>query len=222
MKRRQFSALAATATLGLGLHRVASAQGDTTITAADYTKVPTPIPVSAPAGTVDVVEFFSYACPHCYEFEPILEDWLKTRKPATIRFRRSPVPFLQNFRNFQPLYFALETLGLADAMQQKVFDAVHRDRLRLDNNDDIAAFMAKSGVDAKKFMSVFTSFGNGVKVTQANQLFEATGINGVPTIMVQGRFLTSPTIVKAASIPESEKKTLLAIEYLAAQVRAGH
>jgi protein dithiol oxidoreductase (disulfide-forming) len=221
LKRRHFTALAATATLGLGLHRVASAQGGTTITANDYTKVPTPIAVSTPPGTVDVVEFFSYACPHCYEFEPVLEAWLK-HKPAEIRFRRSPVPFLQNFRNFQPLYFALDTLGLVDTLQQKVFDAVHRDRLRLDNNDDIAAFMAKNGVDPKKFMSVFTSFGNGVKVTQANQLFEATGINGVPTIMVQGRFLTSPTIVKAGSVADSEKKTLLAIEYLAAQVRAGH
>ena len=221
MKRRQFSALAATATLGLGLHRAASAQGDTPITANDYTKVPTPIPVSTPPGTVDVVEFFSFACPHCYEFEPILEEWLK-RKPATIRFRRSPVPFLQNFRNFQPIYFALDTLGLADSMQQKVFDAVHRDRLRLDNDQDIAAFMGKNGIDPAKFMGVFKSFGNGVKVTQANQLFEATGISGVPTIMVGGRFITSPTIVKAASIPESERKTLLAIEYLVAQVRAGH
>ena len=222
MKRRQFSALAATATLGLGLHRVASAQGETPVTANDYTKVPTPIPVSTPPGMVDVVEFFSFACPHCYEFEPVLENWLKTRKPAYVRFRRSPVPFLMNFRNFQPMYFALETLGVVDAMQQKVFDAVHRDRMRLDNDADIAAFMGKNGIDPAKFMSVFKSFGNGVKVTQANQTFQSTGIDGVPTLMVGGRFLTSPTIAKAPSIEASEQKSLAVVEYLAAQIKAGH
>lgn len=221
MKRRQFSALAATATLGLGLHRVAAAQNTTPVTAADYQKIGTPIPVSTPPGTVDVVEFFSFACPHCNEFEPVLEPWLKT-KPAYIRFRRSPVPFLMNFRNFQPMYFAMDTLGLVDTMQQKVFDAVHRERLRFDTPDEIAAFFARNGVDAKKFMGVYSSFGNGVKVTQANQLFQATGADGVPTIMVQGRFLTSPTIVKSASIPESERKTLATIEVLAAQIHAGH
>ncbi len=221
MKRRQFSALAATATLGLGLHRVASAQATPPITADDYTKVPTAIPVSSPPGTVDVVEFFSFACPHCYEFEPILEEWLKT-KPATIRFRRSPVPFLMNFRNFQPMYFALDTLGVVDSMQKKVFDAVHRDRLRLDNDADIAAFVAKNGIDPAKFMSIFKSFGNGVKVTQGNQLFEATGVNGVPTIMVGGRYLTSPTIAKAPTVEAAEHKTLAVVEYLVAQIRAGH
>ena len=221
MKRRQFTALAATATLGLGLQRVAFAQATTPVTAADYQKLATPIPVSTPPGMVDVVEFFSFACPHCNEFEPVLEPWLKT-KPAYIRFRRSPVPFLMNFRNFQPMYFALDTLGVVDSMQKKVFDAVHKEHVRFDTPDQIAAFMEKNGVDAKKFMGVYSSFGNGVKVTQGNQLFQATGADGVPTLMVGGRFLTSPTIVKTSSIPESERKTLVTIETLAAQIHAGH
>ena len=220
VKRRHFSALAASAPLTLGLPRVAWAQ-DAPITAADYTKLGTPVPVSTPPGTVDVVEFFSFACPHCFEFEPVLEDWLK-RKPAEVRFRRSPVPFLLNFRNFQPMYFALDAMGLAEAMAPKVFDAFQVQRLRLDNNDDIAAFMARNGVDAKKFMALFTAFGTNVKVTQANQLFEASGSHGVPTLMVQGRFLTSPTIVHAATVPASEKRAIVALDYLVAQVRAGH
>lgn len=215
MKRRQFSALAATATLGLGLHRAASAQGDGAVTAADYTRVGTPVPVSTPPGTVDVVEFFSYACPHCFEFEPTLETWLK-RKPPEVRFRRSPVPFLQNFRNFQPMYFALESLGLVDAMQQKVFNAFHLEHLHFDKPEEIAAFMTKNGVDAKKFMNAFSAFGTGVKVSQATQLFQSSGADGVPTLMVQGRFLTSPSIAKG------ETKAVAAIDYLVAQVRAGH
>jgi thiol:disulfide interchange protein DsbA len=221
LKRRQFSALAATATLGLGLSRGASAQGDAPINANDYTRVGTPIPVSTPPGTVDVVEFFSYACPHCFEFEPTLEAWLKHKAPE-IRFRRSPVAFLQNFRNFQPLYFALESLGAVDELQQKIFNAVHLEHQRLDKPDDIAAFVAKNGVDPKKFMAAFTSFGTSVKVSQATQLFEASGANGVPTLMVGGRFLTSPTIVKATTIPQSEARAVAAVDYLVAQIRAGH
>jgi len=214
LQRRQFSALAASASLGLGLHRAASAQGDAPVTASDYTKIGTPVPVSAPAGSVDVVEFFSYACPHCFEFEPTLEAWLK-RKAPEIRFRRSPVPFMQNFRNFQPMYFALESMGLVDAMQQKVFNAVHLEHQRLDKPEDIAAFMARNGVDAQKFMAAFSAFGTGVKVSQASQLFQNSGANGVPTLMVQGRFLTSPATA------HGEAKALATVDFLAAQVRAG-
>jgi thiol:disulfide interchange protein DsbA len=215
LKRRQFSALAAGATLGLGLPRLAAAQDGTPVTAADYTKIGTPLPVAAPAGTVDVVEFFSYACPHCFEFEPTLEAWLK-RKAPEIRFRRSPVPFLQNFRNFQPMYFALESLGQADAMQQKVFNAVHVEHQRLDSPEEIAAFVAKNGVDAHKFMAAFSAFGTAAKVGQAGDLFTASGAGGVPTLMVQGRFLTSPVIA------HGEQKALATVDWLVAQVRAGH
>ena len=215
MKRRQFSALAAGAAVGMGLPRIAAAQDGTPVTAADYRKVGTPLPVAAPAGTVDVVEFFSYACPHCFELEPTLEAWLQ-RKPPEIRFRRSPVPFMFNHENFQRLYFALDALGQADAMQKKVFDAVHVEHQRLDKPDDITAFVAKSGIDARKFMAAFGAFGTGVKASQASALYGSSGADGVPTLMVQGRFLTSPAIARG------EHKALATVEWLAAQVRAGH
>ena len=214
MKRRHFSALAA-ASLGLGLARSATAQGGAPVDGQDYQRIATPATVSPPAGTVDVVEFFSFACPHCFEFEPTLEAWLK-RKPAGIHFHRSPVPFLQNAVNFQPMYFALEAMDLVDTMQQKVFNAVHLEHQRLDKPEAIAAFMTKNGVDATRFMSIFNSFGIRTKVQEANALMNAYGVDGVPTIAVQGRFLTSPSLAKGA------EKTLAVVEYLAAQVHAGH
>jgi len=167
LQRRHFSTLAA-ASLGLGLTRLADAQGGTPVAGQDYKPVATPGNPSAPAGTVDVVEFFSYACPHCFEFEPTLESWLK-KKPAGIHFHRLPVHFLQNYTNFQPMYFALEAMDVVDAVQQKIFNAVHLEHQRLDKPDDIAAFMGKNGVDAKRFMSLFGSFGVRTKVQQANQ-----------------------------------------------------
>ena len=214
MKRRQFSALAAT-TLGLGLHRAASAQAGAPVTASDYTRIATPVPVSTPPGTVDVVEFFSYACPHCFEFEPTLEKWLQT-KPAGVHFHRYPVRFLQNYTNFQPMYYTLEQMDLVDAMQQKVFNAVHLEHQRLDKPDDIAAFMTKNGVDAKRFMSIFGSFATRAKVQQGNQLMETYGINGVPTIVVGGTYETSPTLAKSA------QRTMVVVDYLVAKMRGGH
>jgi thiol:disulfide interchange protein DsbA len=214
LKRRHFSALAA-ASLGIGLARSAAAQGSAPVDGQDYQRIATPQAVSPPAGTVDVVEFFSFACPHCFEFEPTLEAWLK-RKPAGIHFHRSPVHFLQNAVNFQPMYFALEAMGLADTMQQKVFNAVHIEHQRLDKPEAIAAFMTKNGVDAARFMSIFNSFGVRTKVQQADALMDAYGVDGVPTLAVQGRFLTSPSQAKGPD------KVLAVVEYLAAQVRAGH
>ena len=214
MQRRQFSALAA-ASLGLGLARTAGAAASGPVTPDEYQTLGKPVPVNAPAGMVDVVEFFTFACPHCFEFEPTLEAWLKT-KPAGIRFRRAPVNFLQNASNFQPMYFALEAMDLLETMPLKVFNAVHVDHLRLDKPDAIAAFMTKNGVDATRFMSVFNSFGVRTKVAQANQLRDAANVDGVPTIMVGGRFVTSPTLAKGPD------RTVAVVEYLAAQVRAGH
>ncbi|MEP6505692.1 MAG: thiol:disulfide interchange protein DsbA/DsbL [Betaproteobacteria bacterium] len=214
MQRRHFSALAA-ASLGLGLARNANAQGGTPVDGQDYRRIATPAPVSAPPGTADVVEFFSFACPHCFDFEPVVETWLK-RKPAGIRFRRAPVRFLQNYVNFQPMYFALEAMDLVDAMQLKVFNAVHLEHQRLDKPEAIAAFMTKNGVDATRFMGLFNSFGVRTKVQQANALMDACGVEGVPALAVQGRFLTSPLIAKG------EDKAIAVAEYLAAQVRAGH
>jgi len=213
LQRRHFSALAA-ASLGLGLARTASAQG-TPVAGRDYTVLSSAVPVSAPPGTVDVVEFFSYACPHCFEFEPTLEAWLKT-KPPGMHFHREPVRFLQNYVNFQPMYFALESMDQVDAMQQKVFNAFHLQHLRLDKPDDIAAFMKQNGVDATRFMSLFNSFGTRTKVQQANQLMDAYGVDGVPTLVVGGQYVTSPSLAKG------EKQALAVVDYLVAKVRGGH
>ena len=215
MQRRQFSALAA-ASLGLGLARTADAAAPGgPVTSQDYQVLGKPVPVAAPAGTVDVVEFFSFACPHCFEFEPQLEVWLKA-KPAGIHFHRAPVKFLPNAVNFQQLYFTLEAMDLLDAMPLKVFNAYHVEHQRLDKPDAIAAFMAKNGVDATRFMSIFNSFGIRTKVAQANQLMEAYGVDSVPTIVVQGRFATSPSQSRGAD------RTMAVVDYLVAQVRAGH
>ena len=215
MKRRHFSALAAGAALGTGLPRAALAQVESPAIAMprDYTAIAPPAAVDAPVGQVDVVEFFSFACPHCFAFERPLEAWLARRPPA-IRFRRSPVPFQRNFRNFQPMWFALEALGLTGTMPRPIFDAVQRDGLRLDTPADIAAFMARHGVDPERFMSVFSAPATAARVEQADRLFDASGAGSVPTLMVQGRFLTSPWMARGGA------RSLDVVEALAARILA--
>jgi thiol:disulfide interchange protein DsbA len=157
MNRREFSLqMALAGGLGSLVAPVARAQG-APVEGTHYTKVSPPAPVSAPAGKVEVVEFFSYGCPHCYSFEPAVEGWSK-QLPDYIVFRRVPVAFNALYETYQKIYFALEAMGQVDAMQRKVFEAIHVQRQRLDKEADIVAFMKANGLDAAKFAEHYKSF----------------------------------------------------------------
>ena len=210
MKRREF-ALAATAGLALtGLAGPLRAQGGP-IEGRDYLRVAQPVPV--PDGKVDVVEFFGYWCPHCNAFEPALDAWSRKLPPAQVNFRRVAVAFNAAQEPMQRLYFALESLGLVDTLHRKVFAALHVAHQRLDKDADIAAWAQASGADATKILDAMKSFAVATKVRQARQLAEAYKIDGVPTLGIQGRFMTSPSI---AGTPE---RALATADALIAQTR---
>jgi thiol:disulfide interchange protein DsbA len=166
------------------------------------------------AGKIEVLEFFSYACPHCSAFEPIVGPWARTL-PADVGFRRVPVNFLFNAENFARTYYALETTGLVDTMQAKVFAAVHVERQRLDKPEDIAALVAKNGGDATKFLAAFKSFSVATSVARAKKIQVDYKIESVPTLAIQGRFLTSPS--QAGGGPQ----TLAVADALIDRVRKG-
>jgi len=215
IERRQFSAALLATGFGTGAlapFAPALAQGGP-VEGTHYVRLAQPAP-AAGGGKIEVIEFFSYACPHCNVFEPTLEAWVK-KLPADVAFRRAPVPFLQNAENFQRLYFALEALGQVDAMQRKVFFAVHVERARLDKPADIAALMAKNGIDSAKFLDVFNSFSVQTKARQAKQLSEAYKIDGVPALGVHGRYYTSGTL---AGSPE---RSLAVTDFLVERIRKG-
>ena len=193
MNRRDFSARLAGTGLGavaLSWAGTASAQNAVPAEGTQFVRIEPPVPPIAP-GKIEVLEFFSYACPHCNAFEPAVEAWAK-KVPADVAFHRVPVPFLMNFENFMRTYYALETMGQVAAMQRKVFTAVHVERARLDKPADIAALMAKNGIDGAKFLDVFNSFSVATSVTRAKKLVAAYKLDGVPALTVQGRYSTSP------------------------------
>lgn len=216
LKRRQFSAQLAAASLGLPFLNNAMAQGAPS-EGNGYEKLASPVPVSLPAGKVEVVEFFSYACPHCAQFEPLLGAWSK-KLPAGAEFRRIPVVFVgRNGKNFQAMYFALEELRLLDALHGKAFEALHVNGSLKPNAtpEEIAAWVGKNGGDAAKFQAAFTSFSVNAKLMRADQMTKSYEVDGVPLMVVQGRYRTSPAIAR------SEDAALRVTSFLVQQARGG-
>jgi thiol:disulfide interchange protein DsbA len=187
MNRRSF-----TLCTGAGLLVVAGgaqAQGAAPVEGRDFVRLNTPAPVPA-GGKIDVVEFFSYACPHCYEFEPALEQWVK-RLPADVAFRRVPAAFNAVWESYAKSYYAFEAAGLVETLHKRLFAALHVQRLRLNDEKDMAEWVGKNGGDAAKFLEALKSFGTATKLRQGKQLAEAYKIDGVPTLGIHGRFFTS-------------------------------
>jgi len=173
-----------------------------------------------PGKKIDVIEFFWYSCPHCHAFEPALADWVK-KQGDNINFKRVPVAFRESFQPQQRLYYALEAMGRADEFQKKIFNAIHVERKSLDTDAAIADFMAAQGVDRKKFVETYQSFGVQAKLRRATQLQEAYKIDGVPLIAIDGRYLTSPSILGASlgRQPENvlQSSTLQVMDWLMAK-----
>jgi len=203
MKRRDFNSRIAVS--GLGALAAASLPGLSLAQAAGspfegrFNRLPQPLPVAP--GKIEVVEFFWYGCPHCYAFEPVLAPWIK-QLPADVAFRRVHVGFNAMIKLHQRLFFALESLGKAAELQDKIFHAFHAERRSLNDEKSLTALVVSLGVDGAKFSDAFNSFGVNTKTAQATKLSVDYRIDGVPALGVAGRFLTSPAI--AGTRNESE------------------
>jgi len=214
MKRREFSAVLATGTLGAAtlIANSAQAQGAAPIEGKDFLRLSTPLP-APPGGKIEVIDFFWYGCQHCNAFGPTLDAWAKKLPPDVI-LRHVPVAFREEpFVAHQKIYFALEEMKLSESMHRRVFAAIHVDRQRLDKPAEIAAFMTKNGVDGDKFLSHYNGFSVQTKVRQATQLAQAYKLDGVPAIGIQGRYFTS------ASMAGSPERALAVADYLIQQAR---
>ena len=211
MKRRDFSLGTAAALAATGLALTAHAQKKPE-EGSDYLALDKRVPVEAPAGKVEVIEFFWYACPHCNAFEPKLEAWIK-KNPADVMVKRVPVAFRDNFVPQQRLFYALEAMGKLDEVHRKVFNAIHVDKLALDKEDSITAWVEKQGVDKAKFAELYNSFAVSTKARKATQLQDAYRIEGVPSLGIAGRYLTSGDMAGTVD------NALLVTDYLIAEAR---
>jgi thiol:disulfide interchange protein DsbA len=156
-----------------------------------YHELPFPPPVETGA-KIEVREFFWYGCPHCYSFEPALKGWLK-RRPANVEFIRTPGAAPHWLIHAQA-YYAFEALGVVDRIHDPMFRAVQADRQALRDESSIAAFAGSQGVDAAGFRNAFRSFGVRMKVERARKLNDEYMVSSVPLLVVDGKYVTSPSM----------------------------
>ncbi|ANQ83471.1 thiol:disulfide interchange protein DsbA/DsbL [Azoarcus olearius] len=165
-------------------------------------------------GKVEVIEFFHYGCPHCRAFDPLLESWLK-RLPTDVAFLRVPAIWGNaQLGKLAQLYYAIELSGKVEPLHGKVFVAVQDDKVPLHTEEGVREWVAKQGVDTKAFMDAYKSFGMQALLKQADQRARDYKIQGVPTMAVDGRFLTS------ASMTGSHEATLKVVDDLIARARS--
>lgn len=208
MKRRDFAIAMAMAPLATGAVRAASEVQE----GVDYTRLQTPMSMAV-SGKVEVIEFFGYWCPHCNSLEPKLQPWVKTL-PSDVTFRRIPVAWQDAQVPYQKLFFALEALGASKDIHPRVFKAFHEQHLRLDSEANTATFATAIGVDKAKLSEALNAFSIASKIRVASQQASAYMIEGVPTLIVNGKFATSPEIAKG------EERALKVTEALIQKVKS--
>ena len=154
----------------------------------DYTPI-TPAQPTDDAAKIEVLEFFSYGCPHCSDFHPLISAWA-AKQPGDVVFKRVPVSFGRAaWANAAKLYYTLEATGDLAKLDGDVFKAIHNDRTNLFDEKAILEWVTKKGVDPKKFSETFNSFGVMSKVKRGDQLAQSYKISGVPAVAVDGKYL---------------------------------
>jgi thiol:disulfide interchange protein DsbA len=162
----------------------------------NYTRLVPAQPTSAPAGQVEVLEFFWYACPHCYALDPLVEAWKKT-KPSYISFSREHVMWNESDRSLARLFYTLQSMGKIDEMHNEVFKELHVNLRPLTDagNDERksedmqTAFVVKHGISAADFKSAYHSFAVETAMQRGDQLWQRYRIQAVPTFVVNGKYI---------------------------------
>ena len=178
----------------------------------EYRELSTPHPTDTP-GKIEVIEFFWYGCPHCYDFEPVLNPWVK-KLPKDVQFRRIPAIFNDEWEKSARAYYTLEAIGEGERLHKPLFDAVHTgSRLKVANEAALTEWLGKQGVDTKKFSAAYRSFSVEGKLKRAAQLTQTYKLEGVPAIAVNGKYVVMTDNIK------SFDQMLAVTDYLVEQSR---
>lgn len=154
----------------------------------EYQLVTSPQPTNT-TGKVEVVEFFWYGCGHCFMFEPHISGWLK-KKPENVEFIRIPAALNPGWEIHARAYYTAEVLDALNKIHEPLFNAIHVEKRKLNDETALAAFFAEHGVPEADFRKTFHSFAVETKLRRAMSLAQRYGISGVPTIIVNGKYRT--------------------------------
>ncbi len=158
----------------------------------DYIEIKEPVKTSHPDKVV-VTEIFWYGCPHCYRFEPYIENW-KANLPEGVVFEQLPSVLNASWMQHARAYFALQAMGETEKVHKHLFAAIHLKRQRLNSLDTIASFVAALGVDEKEFRNHYHSFPIDTQVRKMRQKEKKYGHGGVPAVIVNGKYRTSGSL----------------------------
>jgi protein dithiol oxidoreductase (disulfide-forming) len=159
----------------------------------DYQLIDPPQPTET-GNKIEVIEFFWYGCPHCHNLQAPLEAWLK-RKPADVEFRRVPAVFQESWLPLTRAFYTMEAMGVTDKLHHAVFSAIHDQKMRLQDTKVLFDWVASKGVDRQKFIDTYNSFAVQGRAKRAMEITRNYDIPGTPAIVVQGRYLTAPSMV---------------------------
>ena len=160
----------------------------------DYVELSNPQPTSS-GDKIEVVELFWYGCPHCYHLDPFLEDWA-ANKPDDVEFVRMPAVLGKRWELLAKAYYTAELLGVVDNIHTALFDAINKDKRKINDETALRDFFVEQGVSAGDFKNTFNSFAVNVKVNNAKQMSRRYAITGVPTIIVNGKYSTGPGMAR--------------------------
>ena len=155
-----------------------------------YTRIEKPVVPELEPGQVEVIEFFWYGCGHCNSFEPYLNSWLE-RIPENVVFRRVPAMLARGWITHGRAYFASAQLGRLDTLHSRMFAEIHDSRKRLSTEKSLRKFYVAHGVDPKDFKQAYHSDTVQEQVEAAVLLAKRLGINAVPMMTVNGKYLVS-------------------------------
>ncbi len=162
----------------------------------EYTVIDPPMAQTAPTGKVEVIEFFSYGCPHCKEFNPLVSAW-SAKLPKDVAFRKVPITFGRPaWARLASIHYALETTGDLAKLEMAVFKALHDERINFNSDESIVSWAASKGADGKKIEAALSSFGLQSQIRRGDQESQAAKIAGVPAIVVGGRYMVNNNAIK--------------------------
>jgi len=153
---------------------------------------------------VEVIEFFSYTCPHCQSLQASLGNWLK-RKPADVEFRRVPAVFQDAWLPFARLYYTLDAMGLVDKLHHDVFTAVQTQKIRLQDPKALFDWVSAKGVDRQKFTDTYNSFAVQSLTKRAVETTRRYNVPFTPALVIDGRYLTGPSMTSTGSTPDYDR-----------------
>jgi thiol:disulfide interchange protein DsbA len=189
----------------------------------DYITLAQPQPVQAVGKKVEVIEFFMYHCPVCNGLEAGFEEWVK-KQGDRIQVRRIHMPYTGAADPEAHLYLTLEALGRLDDMHAKVFNAVHQQRIRLNQDAAIIDWASKNGIDRASFLGAWNSFGVQARLRGLERVIASYQVESVPTIIVDGKYMTSPSMahdsLKTNNPQEMFQATLQIADALVAKAAA--